>query len=215
MKKKRAIFITVEGLEGSGKSSVIKFLELFLQDRKFSVKVYREPGTTRIGEQIRSILLDKNNKELSVHTELLLYLAARTQLIEEKLKKDLKKYDFVICDRFFDSTLVYQGFALGLGKIAWDSVKLFSLGVIPDLTLLLDSSVKAGLARLKSKDRIESRPLNFHNKLKKGYLKLAKKYPRRIKIIDARGNLDTIYRNVKAVLEKNIFLQKKFSGKRQ
>jgi len=214
MKKKRAIFITVEGLEGSGKSSVIKFLELFLQDRKFSVKVYREPGTTRIGEQIRSILLDKNNKELSVHTELLLYLAARTQLIEEKLKKDLKKYDFVICDRFFDSTLVYQGFALGLGKIAWDSVKLFSLGVIPDLTLLLDSSVKVGLARLKSKDRIESRPLNFHNKLKKGYLKLAKKYPRRIKIIDARGNLDTIYRNVKTVLEKNIFFQKKFSGKR-
>ncbi|MBU0878694.1 MAG: dTMP kinase, partial [Candidatus Omnitrophica bacterium] len=114
---KRAVFITIEGLEGSGKSSVIEFLENLLQRKKFSVKVFREPGSTRIGEKIRKILLDKKNKEITSHTELLLYLAARTQLIEEKLNAALSTYDFVICDRFFDSTLVYQGYAGGLGEL--------------------------------------------------------------------------------------------------
>jgi len=202
--KKKAFFITIEGLEGSGKSSVIKFLDNFLKDKNFSVKLYREPGTTRVGEKIRSVLLDKKNKELSAYTELLLYLAARTQLIEEKLEKDLGKYDFVICDRFFDSTLVYQGYALGLGKIVEKSVEMFSLGIKPDLTLFLDTPVKEGLARLKTKDRIESRSINFHNKLREGYLKLAKKNPKRIKIVDAQGKLDKIYKGVLKVLEKMI-----------
>ena len=115
--KKKAVFITIEGLEGSGKSSVINFLRTYLENKKFSVRFFREPGSTYIGEKIREILLDRKNKELSCHTELLLYLAARTQLIEESLKDALNKYDFVICDRFYDSTLVYQGYALGLGKI--------------------------------------------------------------------------------------------------
>jgi len=196
------MFITIEGIEGSGKSSVIKFLDKFLRQEGFSVKIYREPGTTRIGEKIRDILLDKNNKELSRHTELLLYLAARTQLIEERLKKDLKKYDFIVCDRFFDSTLVYQGFALGLGKVVERAVKLFSLGITPDLTILLDTPAKVGLLRIKDKDRIESRPLSFHNKLKEGYLRLARKYPKRIKVIYANGQLKEIYQKVKVILKK-------------
>jgi dTMP kinase len=195
--KRKSFFITVEGLEGSGKSSVIRFIEQALKKKKFSFKVYREPGSTAVGEKIRKILLDKKNTKLSAHTELLLYLAARAQLIEEKLNKDLKKYDFIVCDRFFDSTLVYQGFALGLGEIARVSVKMFSLGIITDLTLLLDTPPKAGLARLKNKDRIESRALSFHNKLRRGYLELARKYPRRIKIIDASGSLPQIYRRVR------------------
>lgn len=198
--RKKGFFITIEGIEGSGKSSVIKFIEKLLRKRKVSFKVYREPGSTKIGEKIRNILLDKKNKKLSQHTELLLYLAARTQLIEEKLRKGLKKYNFVICDRFFDSTLVYQGFALGLGKIAEDSVKMFSLGVVPDLTLVLDALPKEGLARLKDKDRIESRALSFHNRLRKGYLQLSKKYPRRIKIIDACGSLPQIYKRIEKEL---------------
>lgn len=199
---KKATFITVEGLEGCGKSSVIKFLNRWLKNAGYSVKVYREPGSTKVGEKIRRILLDKKNKKLSAHTELLLYLAARTQLIEEKLKKDLKVYDFVICDRFFDSTLVYQGFALGLKEATERSVKIFSLGIKPDLTFYLDLVAKKGLKRLKALDRIESRPLNFHNKLRKGFLKLAKKYPRRIKTIDARGDLISIYSQVKKVLKE-------------
>ena len=200
--KRKGFFITIEGLEGSGKSSVIKFIEKLLRKRKASFKVYREPGSTAVGEKIRKILLDKKNKNLSVHTELLLYLAARTQLIEEKLKKDFKKYDFILCDRFFDSTLVYQGFGLGLGKIVESSVEMFSLGVAPNLTLVLDVPPKVGLARLKSKDRIESRVMNFHNRLRKGYLHLAKKYPNRVKIVDACDSLPQIYERVEKQLKR-------------
>jgi dTMP kinase len=199
--KKKAFFITLEGLEGSGKSSVIRFLESRFKAQGLSVKVFREPGSTKVGEKIREILLDKANSELSCHTELLLYLAARTQLIEEQLVKAFTQYDIVICDRFFDSTLVYQGFALGLGKIVDQAVKIFSLGLVPDLTLLLDTPAKEGLQRIKNKDRIESRPIAFHNKLRQGYLRLAKKNPKRIKVIDAHGRLDDIYPRVEKALQ--------------
>jgi dTMP kinase len=202
--KKKATFITVEGLEGSGKSSVINFLEKLLKNKGFSVVVFREPGSTDVGEKIRQILLDKKNKRLSRHTELLLYLAARTQLIEEKLLGAFKKYDFVICDRFFDSTLVYQGYALGLGEIVEKGVKTFSLGVIPDLTIVLDVPARDGLKRIKNKDRIESRPISFHNKLRKGYLALSKKYPNRIKVIDAATVLEEIYIERKERLRINL-----------
>lgn len=195
--KKRAVFITVEGLEGSGKSSVLEFIERLFKQNKLSVKVFREPGSTSIGEKIRRILLDNNNKELSSHTELLLYLAARTQLIEEKLVKALQKYDVVVCDRFFDSTLAYQGYALGLGKIVEKAVKMFSMGISPDVTLYLDVSPAVGLARIKNKDRIEKRDLAFHNRLRQGYLRLAKKYPKRIKVINAQGSLEEIFQRIK------------------
>jgi len=200
--RRKGFFISIEGLEGSGKSSVIKFITKLLRKKKVSFKVYREPGSTKVGEKIRKILLDKKNKNLSAHTELLLYLAARTQLIEEKLKKDFKKYDFILCDRFFDSTLAYQGFALGLGKIVEESVVMFSLGITPNLTLVLDTPPKLGLARLKSKDRIESRALSFHNRLRKGYLQLAKKYPTRVKIVDACDSLSQIYQRVEKQLKR-------------
>jgi dTMP kinase len=200
----KAKFITIEGLEGSGKSSVINFLRILLKRKGYSVLILREPGSTKVGEKIRKILLDKANTKLSCHTELLLYLAARTQLIEEKLISAFKRYNFIICDRFYDSTLVYQGYALGLGEIVFKAVKMFSLGIKPDLTLILDVPAKAGLARIRNKDRIESRPLKFHNKLRKGYLDLAKKYPKRIKIIDADSNLEEIYKKVKKVISSKL-----------
>ncbi|MDD3296848.1 MAG: dTMP kinase [Candidatus Omnitrophica bacterium] len=201
VKKKKALFVTVEGLEGSGKSSLIKTLEGLIKSRKLSCKIYREPGTTRVGEKIRKILLDKNNSEISPHTELLLYLAARTQLIEEKLKKDINIYDVIICDRFFDSTLVYQGYALGLGKAAERGVDIFSLGFVPDITFFLDVDPKLGLSRLKGRDRIESRPLSFHNRLREGYLQLAKINSSRIKIINARASLGEVSTAARKLLE--------------
>ncbi|UCC94452.1 MAG: dTMP kinase [Candidatus Omnitrophota bacterium] len=203
-RKKKSKFITIEGLEGSGKSSIINFLARCLRKCGYTVKIFREPGSTRIGEKIRKILLDKRNKKLSPHTELLLYLAARTQLIEEKLKKDFKNYDVIICDRFFDSTIVYQGIALGLGKLAEEAAKTFSLGIEPHLTILLDAPIERGLARIKSKDRIEARPLGFHRSLRKGYLQLAKRYPRRIKIVDASRSLRDVCRAVEALVDKFI-----------
>ncbi len=198
------MLITVEGIEGSGKSSIIDFVEKFLKQRGFKVAVFREPGSTRIGEKIRSILLDRDNKELSPYTELLLYLAARTQLIEEKLKKALKEHDVVICDRFFDSTIVYQGYALGLGRIVQRAVKMFSLGIKPDLTILLDTKVENGLKRIKRKDRIESRSLAFHRRLKRGYRLLAKENPQRIHVINADKKLFYMFRDVERLIEKYV-----------
>ncbi|MCF7871164.1 MAG: dTMP kinase [Candidatus Omnitrophica bacterium] len=202
VKEKKAVFITVEGLEGCGKSSVIKFLEDYAKKEGIKTQVYREPGSTKIGEEIRKILLDKKEMALSAYAELLLYLAARAQLIEERLKEDLSRFDIIICDRFYDSTLVYQGYALGLGGIAEKSVELFSLGIKPDLTLFLDVDVEVGLKRIKRKDRIESRPLSFHKKLRQGFLKLSRREPSRIKVVDASGSLSDIYSQVKEILAK-------------
>jgi len=205
--KNKALFITIEGLEGSGKSSLITFLQGALRKRRLRYVVFREPGTTKIGEKIRAILLDKANHELSRHTELLLYLAARTQLIEEKLLNAIKRYDVVICDRFFDSTLVYQGYAQGLGQAAEKAVKDFSLGLKPDLTMFLDVAPEEGLNRIKNKDRIESRPIPFHKKLRTGYLRLAAREPGRIKVIDASGRLEDIYRQALRILGKKLCRQ--------
>lgn len=203
---KKSVFITFEGLEGSGKSSVINFLARHLRKKGLSVKTFREPGSTRIGEEIRQLLLDKRNN-ISPHTELLLYLAARTQLIEEKIWEAFKNYDVVICDRFYDSTIAYQGYGLKLGRLSYEATKKFSLGVNPDLTILLDSNVKKALGRLSHKDRIESRPLSFHYRLKKGYRKIAKKEPRRVKVVRADKELGQICEDVKNLVEK--FFQKK------
>ncbi len=201
MKKKKGFFVTVEGLEGSGKSSVIVFLEKYLKKQKLLVKVFRDPGSTKTGEMIRDILL-ANKSKVSAQTELLLYLAARSQLIEEKLLAAFKKYDVVICDRFYDSTIAYQGYGLGLGKLAEEGALLFNRGVVPDLTLLLESDVKRSLNRIKNKDRIESRPFVFHNKLKKGFAALACKNKDRIKVIPADSNLDEIYKHVSLSVDK-------------
>ena len=197
---RKAFFITIEGLEGSGKSSTINFLARLVRSKGFSVEVFRDPGSTILGEKVRKILLGKKNKIFPV-SELLLYLAARSQLIEEKLKKSILNNDFVICDRFFDSTLIYQGYALGLSGLAAKGVRLFGFGIKPDLTFFLDVPPKKALARITNKDRIESRPIKFHRKLREGYINLCKKYPRRIKLINAGGNLEKIFREIEYFLE--------------
>jgi len=116
-------------------------------------------------------------------------------------EKSILNNDFVICDRFFDSTLIYQGYALGLSGLAAKGVRLFGFGIKPDLTFFLDVPPKKALARITNKDRIESRPIKFHRKLREGYINLCKKYPRRIKLINAGGNLEKIFREIEYFLE--------------
>lgn len=203
--RKRAFFITIEGLEGCGKSSVVRFLKKRLTKDGSSVVVFRDPGSTNIGEQIRRILLDRKNNNMSYYTELLLYLAARTQLIEEKLKGAFTTYDFVICDRFFDSTLVYQGYGLRLGDIVERAVKMFSLGIIPDLTIVLDADPRRALERIGKPDRIESRNLSFHYRLRRGYQDLGKKYPQRIVLVNADRDLRDIYKDVETIIERSFY----------
>ncbi|MCD6134487.1 MAG: dTMP kinase [Candidatus Omnitrophica bacterium] len=185
--KRRHLFITFEGVEKSGKSTHIKNVEKFLLQRNLKVKSFREPGSTKIGEKIRRLLLTPEN-DMHPFTEFLLYAAARAQFVKEVLSKALKTYDVVLSDRFYDSTLVYQGYALGLGlKEIKPIVEFLSFYIKPDLTFILDSRPEETLAGARKKDRIERRSLEFHRRVRKGYLLLAKMEPERIKIIRRRS----------------------------
>jgi len=185
-------FITFEGSEGSGKSTQVRLLYNYLKKKGCSVIRIREPGTTKISEKIRDILLDPKNKEMSGLSEMLLYMAARAQIVEDVILPALKKGKIVICDRFLDATVAYQGYGGGIdiklikriGKYATKSIK-------PDITFFLDVDVNEGLKRAgKTKDRIERKSIAYHRKVRKGYLKLAKQEPKRIKIIPVKDKKD-------------------------
>jgi dTMP kinase len=177
-------FITFEGSEGCGKSTQSEMLFRYLKAKRSKVIYLREPGGVKLSEKIRDILLNPKNK-ISPEAETLLYMAARAQVVEEIIKPALKAGKTVVCDRFLDSTIAYQGFGLGI------DIKLIKLignfatqGIRPDLTIFLDLPVKSGLKhRHNCKDRIEQRSINYHEKVRIGYLTLAKEEPRRIKIV--------------------------------
>jgi len=177
-------FITFEGSEGCGKSTQSRLLYEYLKRKGYPVVYLREPGGTRISEKIRKILLDPKN-HITPECETLLYMAARAQVVAEIIRPALSKGKIVICDRFLDSTLAYQGYGLGIDIDLIKKVgKFVTSGIKPDLTIFLDLPIKKGLRhrRLK-KDRIEKRSIAYHERVRNGYLKLAASEPRRIKIV--------------------------------
>ena len=189
------MFITFEGIEGCGKTTQVKRLVKRLNRFDIPLITTLEPGGTNIGKRIRGILLDSNNRDLSPLTELLLYVADRAQHVEEVIKHALDQGKWVICDRFFDATVAYQGSARGLDmeliKILNEKV---TQGVQPDLTLLLDCPEEVGLGRAitrnktqsqKGQDRFEREKLDFHRAVRTGYLELARKNHKRFAVIDA------------------------------
>ena len=191
----KAKFITFEGSEGSGKSTQIRKISQLLKKHHIPFIFLREPGGTFISEKIRNILLDVKNKKMVPNCEMLLYMAARAQLVGEKIVPALREGKVVLCDRFLDSTIVYQGYGCGLsipliklvGQFATQNIK-------PDLTLVFDIDTRHGLGRIKrKKDRIEKRALAYHHRVRKGYLTLAKKEPRRIKIIKVNGTIEEVH----------------------
>lgn len=185
---RQGLFITFEGSEGSGKSTQIKLLADFLRKNRYKVLVLREPGSTRLSEAIRKILLNKRNNFISRQAELLLYLAARAQIVREKIIPALREKRIVLCDRFQDATVAYQGFGLGLDIELVSRLGEFAAqGAAPQLTILLDISLEQGLRRAgRYKDRIEQRPLNYHRRVRKGYLRLAALYHERIKVVKVK-----------------------------
>ena len=187
----KGLFITFEGSEGSGKTTHAKLLCDFLRKNGFKVLHTREPGGVLISEKIRNILLDPKNKDMDAVCEMLLYMAARSQIVEEKIFPALKKGKIVICDRFNDATLAYQGYAGGINKkVIMDIAKIVTKGVWPNITFLLDIDAEKGLKRAgKSRDRIERRSILYHKKVRNGYLALARKEPKRIKVISAVGEI--------------------------
>ena len=190
------MFITFEGGDGAGKSTVIARVKESLEKVGKQVVLTREPGGVPLGEEIRALLLESKTS-VSIMAELLLFLASRAQHVEEKIKPALASGKIVLCDRFTDSTLAYQGYARELGIAALLPIcKLASGGLEPNLTLYLDLDPAVGLARAKSGDRMEGEAREFHEKVRKGFLKLAEMYPERIHKIDASKTPDEVYKQV-------------------
>lgn len=186
--KKKGILITFEGPEGSGKSTQVTRMASFICRSGRRVLVLREPGGTRISEAVRDLLLSRKFEEMSPKTELLLYLAARAQLVEQKILPCLQKGHVVICDRFEDSSLAYQGFGRGLALEDIQSVsRSFVRGTLmPDLTVLLDIDPAQGLRRGGRHDRMEKQSLEFHKRVRQGFLDLARQHRRRYLVINGK-----------------------------
>ena len=200
---KKGYFITFEGTEGSGKSTQIRNAVAFLLKKGRSVVMLREPGGTRISEAIREILLDKSNKEMAHVTELLLYLAARAQIVREKILPALKKGKVVISDRFEDSTWAYQGFGRKISLKAIEEASRLVRGALkPDLTFVLDIDIVKGLKRGGRHDRIEREALSFHKRVRRGFLALAKKEPRRMVVLDTSKPAEWVGQKVRERLER-------------
>ena len=198
------IFITMEGPDGSGKSTQIELLNDYLSEKGYDIIVTREPGGTQISEKIRQIILDKENEKMSDMTELMLYVAARAQLVDEVIKPALDKNQVVISDRFVDSSAVYQGIARGLGTKLVYEMNQYAISRMPDITFLLDLDAKEGIKRKKHQaalDRLELEKLSFHEKVVEGYRSLAQEQDR-IVLIDATLPKETIFERIISVLQE-------------
>ena len=184
--KKQGIFITFEGAEGSGKSTNIRLVASFFRKKGRSVLLLREPGSTKIGEVIRDVLLNPKNKGMNKEVELLLYLAARAQLVRGKILPALKAGKVVISDRYEDSTFAYQGFGEGISLDTIEKLSQFVRGNLkPDLTFILDIDPQKGLKRGGRHDRVERKSDAFHRRVRKGFLTLARKNKKRIVVLSA------------------------------
>ena len=203
------IFITLEGPEGSGKTSAIKVVKQKLEELGYEIVMTREPGGTDISEQIRNVILNRSNTMMDPRTEALLYAASRRQHLVEKIWPSLKEGKIVICDRYLDSSLSYQGYARGLGVEDILNVNSYATeGTYPDLTLLFDVSPEVGLARINANskrevNRLDLEKISFHQKVREGYLNLAKRFSSRYVIIDASQGPEKVAEDtLKVILER-------------
>ena len=198
------MFITLEGPEGSGKTSQLPGLAKFLEGEGYQVVRTREPGGTKISDQIRAVLTDLGNKELHPRTEILLFLAARAQLVEQVIKPALAEGKLVLCDRYGDSTLAYQGYGHGLDLEALSNMLAFATdGLKPDLTVYLDIDVEAGLQRKRRVDewnRLDAYEISFHQRVRAGYHQLIALEPERWAMVDAALPKDEVQSQIRKVV---------------
>jgi len=203
-------FITIEGPEGAGKTTVMKDVAEALQSEGYEIVSTREPGGIRISERIREVILDNELIEMDARTEALLYAAARRQHLVEKIEPALSEGKIVLCDRFVDASLAYQGHARGLGIDEVLSINEFAIGnLMPDLTLLFDVDPQIGLSRIAQHDnrelnRLDVESLGFHKAVREGYQEVIKRYPNRIHVIDASKSQEEVTKEVLNVLKKTL-----------
>ena len=196
----RSLFISFEGIDGSGKSTQCKMLYQNLLDRGFVVSLFREPGGTRISEKIRDILLDKQNVEMAPITEMLLYFASRRQLITEKVAPALKRGEIVLLDRYVDSTIAYQGYGRDLSLDSIAKVAEVAIGSVrPELTILVDTPVNTAEGRMDDRelDRLEAENSAFKQRTRAGYLKLAAGDPDRFLILDGQQSIESLQQQIR------------------
>jgi len=196
------LFITFEGPEGAGKTTVIQKIAERLAEKNIDVLATREPGGIEIAEKIRTIILNPAHTAMDERTEALLYAAARSQHYFEKVQPALDVGKLVICDRFIDSSLAYQGYARGIGVDEVLSINEFAIGKkLPDMTILFDIAPEVGLARIyatgdREVNRLDVESLTFHQKVREGYLQLVERYPERIRIVNADQDIDSVVEDV-------------------
>jgi len=206
------LFITFEGVEGSGKTTQIQRLKRYLTQKGIPCRVTREPGGCPIGEKIRKILLNPDHREMSPLSELLLYEASRAQHVIEVIKPLLKKGMLILCDRFSDASIAYQGYGR---KVELNLVerlnRLSSQGIKPDITFLLDCPLDIGLKRAlqrnqrlkkEKEERFEREKIQFHHRVRRGYLSIAKKEPHRVKVIDTREGEEKVFEKIRQIVDK-------------
>ena len=202
---KKNLFITLEGIEGAGKSTVIDFIENFIISSGYDVVKTREPGGTAIGEQIREILLNKNNDKLTDDTELLLIFAARAQHLSEIILPNLTSNKIVLCDRFIDASYAYQGAGRGIEQSKINLLENWVMPDIkPDLTFLLDLDPKIAFERTNKRsdaDRFESEDIHFFEKIRQYYLERAENEPERFRVINSELSLEDVQEQIKNILK--------------
>ena len=204
------MFITFEGGEGAGKSTAIKRIVEKLTSEGYEIVLTREPGGTPIAEEIRNVILDKKNTAMDPRTEALLYAASRRQHLIEKVIPALKEGKLVLCDRFLDSSLAYQGGARGIGIDTVYNMNLFATeGMLPDLTILFDIKPEEGLARIAANsqrevNRLDVEKLTFHNKVRDSFHELAKKFPERFVIVDASKTPNEVFEDAYKAIEDRL-----------
>ncbi|MED0774014.1 dTMP kinase [Bacillus siamensis] len=204
------LFITFEGPEGAGKTTVLQEVKEILSAKGLPVTATREPGGIDIAEQIREVILNKNNTLMDAKTEALLYAAARRQHLAEKVQPALEEGRIVLCDRFIDSSLAYQGYARGLGIDEVLSINQFAIGdTMPDVTIYFSIDPEEGLKRITSNDsreknRLDLEALHFHTKVREGYQKVMQLFPERFHTIDASKKKELVIQDVLQVINETL-----------
>ncbi len=202
--QQKALFVTFEGPDGSGKTTISSLVEKKLSDLGYSTLYTREPGGIGISEEIRDIILDTKNTNMDIRTEALLYAASRRQHLVEKIIPALNDNIIVICDRFVDSSLAYQGYARNIGIDEVMRINEFAIeGLLPDITVFLDISAEEGLNRIKGrnyKDRLDLESVDFHNKVYEGYQLVLNRFKDRMRVVDAEKSIEDIVDEAVAII---------------
>ncbi|MBQ0017659.1 MAG: dTMP kinase [Clostridiales bacterium] len=201
----KALFITLEGGDGAGKSTQIENIKKYFEEKGKECVITREPGGTPVGEKLREVLLDCSNGEMEDVTEMMIFAASRAQHVRELIRPSLADGKIVICDRFKDSSLAYQGIGRDLGDMVENVNNIAVDGLVPDITFWLDVDPETGKARASNAgelDRLEREKMDFHQKVYEGYLKLCRENPERIKRIDATKPIEEIKEDIYAELDK-------------